>query len=149
MRGAFLAAFAVLTLALAGCSKHTPPPVGQWEGVYDTAEAMVAARVAIDDEGYVKIMAPNAELIGSDPKARQEMRDNLSSGLLAGWDRIDPRKMEFDGTVFRRPGGVAPQLEWDPQAHRMTMITYLGRGHPIRFKLHAVDDFSDDPWPKK
>ncbi|HEY1707746.1 MAG TPA: hypothetical protein VGG10_05740 [Rhizomicrobium sp.] len=144
MRAPFLALVAVVLLT--GCTRH-PPPQGRWEGTYDTAEAMVAARVEIDDKGNVRITAPNAEDVGDNEDSRAAMRQNLAAGLATGWNSVEPRPMDFDGHVFRKPGGIAPQMIWDAKAKQMSIVVYLGVKEPIRFKLQSVDDFSQNPWP--
>jgi hypothetical protein len=53
--------------------------------------------------------------------------------------------MDFDGRVFRKPGGVAPQMEWNPDSKKMTVVVYLGM-KTVRIPVHVVKDFSDDPW---
>lgn len=144
MRIAFVAMLAVLTLA--GCSRHTPP-VGRWEGTYDTAEAMIAARVEIDSSGLVRIAGPNAEDVGDAEDDRAAMRLNLAAGLGSAWDTIEPRKMDFDGEVFRKPGGIAPQMIWNKNNGVMYVVIYPGKKSGIKVKLHKVDDFSENPWP--
>ena len=139
------AAFLLTLLVLTGCSRHTPPQ-GRWEGGYDTAEAMVAARVEIDSKGLVSIAAPNAEDVGDDENKRAEMRNHLAAGLAQSWDQVEPRLMDFDGRVFRRPNGIAPQMIWEKDKKQMWIVAYLGRKPAIKFLLHPVDDFSDSPW---
>jgi hypothetical protein len=53
--------------------------------------------------------------------------------------------MDFDGHVFRKPGGIAPQMEWNPDTRRMTLIVYLGM-NTVRIPMRAVSDFPGDPW---
>ena len=144
MRAPFVVLLAALLLA--GCSRHVPPQ-GRWEGTYDSAEAMVAARVEIDEKGSVRLEAPNAENVGDNEDTRATMRQNLAAGLATAWASVEPRPMDFDGTVFRRPGGIAPQMIWDASGKQMSIVVYLGVKEPIRFKLQAVDDFSQNPWP--
>jgi hypothetical protein len=135
----------IALLLVAGCTRHTPPE-GRWEGSYDTAEAMVTARVEIDSKGLVRISAPNAEDVGDDEDKRAEMRSNLAAGLAAGWDDIEPRAMDFDGRVFRKPHGIAPQMVWEKDKKQMWIVAYLGKKPAIKFLLHPVDDFSENPW---
>ncbi len=144
MRAAVGVLFAVLILA--GCSSHKPP-VGRWEGTYDTAEAMVAVRVEIDSAGLVSLSAPNAEDVGDSEDNRATMRRSLAAGLDAEWGDVQPRPMDFDGRVFRRPGGIAPQMIWEKDREQMYAVVYLGKKAAIKFLLHPVDDFSSDPWP--
>jgi hypothetical protein len=139
------AAVVLALLFLAGCSGHKPPE-GRWEGTYDTAEAMVAARVEIDDKGLIRVTAPNAEDVGDAEDTRAAMRQNLAAGLAANWDEVTPRAMDFDGRTFRKPGGIAPQMIWDAKKKRMYLVVYLGKKPGIKILLRPVDDFSDDPW---
>lgn len=139
--GAFLA-----IVLLAGCSLHAPPK-GRWEGTYDTAEAMVAARVEIDAKGLVRASAPNAEDVGDNEDDRAAMRRTLAAGMARAWDDVEPRAMDFDGRVFRKPKGIAPQMIWEKARKQMYIVVYLGKKPAIKFLLRPVDDFSDDPWP--
>ena len=45
--------------------------------------------------------------------------------------------------MFRKPGGVAPQLEWDPDRKRMTMVYYSGNRNSVRVALSAVGEFGE------
>ena len=45
--------------------------------------------------------------------------------------------------MFRKPGGVAPQLEWDPGRKRMTMVYYSGNRNSVRVALSAVSEFGE------
>ncbi|HEX2594019.1 MAG TPA: hypothetical protein VHL34_21135 [Rhizomicrobium sp.] len=139
----------VLTLLflLSACSRHTPP-VGKWEGTYDTAETMVAARVEIDSAGAIRISAPNAEGIGDKEDARAAMRDTLATGLATGWDEVTPRVMEFDGHTFRKPRGIAPQMFWSDPQKKMVLVVYIGKQPAIHIPMRGVDDFSENPWPQ-
>lgn len=135
----------LMVLVVAGCSRHTPP-AGRWQGTYDSADAMVAARVEIDSKGGIRISAPNAENIGDNEDDRAAMRQHLAVGLAGGWDEIEPRTMDFDGHTFRKPGGIAPQMVWDADKKRMYLVVYLGKNPGMKIALRAVDDFSEDPW---
>ena len=140
--------FLVLFLCLAGvaaCS-HPKPPEGRWEGVYESDDMMVVARLEIGSNGTILVSAPNAQDIASlseDDKA--STRQKLAEDLANGWDSMEPRTLDFDGTTFRKPGGVAPQMEWDDGNKHMTLIVYFGTDS-IRIAMHAVKDFSDNPW---
>lgn len=134
--------------ALAGCSHETAPPAGRWEGAYDAGDTLVAARMEITAKGQIFVSAPNAENIASTPDdARTAIRQRLASGLAAGWGDVTPIQLDFDGQTFRKPGGIAPQAEWDSSTHRMTLIVYLGKGDGFRIPMHAVKDFSASPFP--
>ncbi|MBS0275472.1 MAG: hypothetical protein JSR55_14060 [Proteobacteria bacterium] len=134
--------------ALAGCSHQTAPPTGRWEGTYDAGDTLVAARMEITAKGQIFVSAPNAENIASTSNgARAAIRQRLASGLAAGWDDVTPIQLDFDGQTFRKPGGIAPQAEWNSSTHRMTLIVYLGRGDGFRIPMRAVKTFSPDPFP--
>jgi hypothetical protein len=143
-----LASFLVVGLCLAGaygCS-HPKPPAGKWEGAYESDDTMVVARLEIDSNGTILVSAPNAQDLASmsaDDKAA--VRQKLAQDLSNEWDSVEPRTLDFDGATFRKPGGVAPQMEWDKNNKHMTLIVYFGTGS-IRIPLHAVKDFSDNPW---
>lgn len=144
MRGKTLAFLFVLLVA--GCSRHTPPPQGLWEGTYETAEAMVAARIEIDAKGNIRVSAPNAEDVGDNEDDRAAMRQKLAGGLSAGWNEVEPRTMEFDGRTFRKPGGIAPQMVWYASRKQMILVVYPGKKSAIRIPMRPVEAFSDDPW---
>jgi hypothetical protein len=146
MRTAILLALALWIGAGYGCSK-AHPPAGRWEGTYESGDAMVAARVEIDSSGNVYVSAPDAmNFPAPSEDERAAMHARLAQGLASAWADVQPRHYDFDGSVFRKPGGIAPQMEWDARAKRMTLIVYLERRPGIRIPLHAVSDFSADPW---
>src|SRR5690242_8606318 len=144
-----VAAALVTGLCLAGafaCSK-AHPPAGRWEGTYESSDVMVAARVEIDSSGNVYVSAPDAMNFpapGEDERAAMHAR--LAQGLADAWGEVQPRRYDFDGQTFRKAGGIAPQMEWDARTKQMTLIVYLERRPGIRIALHAVSDFSADPW---
>ncbi|HXR95220.1 MAG TPA: hypothetical protein VN718_05035 [Rhizomicrobium sp.] len=134
-------------LLLAACAKQTPPQ-GRWEGGYAGSGVMVAARVEIGPDGMVKLMAPditNAD--AAKPNQMQEMRARLSADLATNWDGVQPRPFDFDGTIFRKPGGVAPQMVWDKNSNQMTLEIYIGANPALPVPLRPVDNFHDSPWP--
>jgi hypothetical protein len=137
----------LVCLVTAGCSRHNQPPPGRWEGTYQAGDVMIAARLEIDGKGNVYVSAPDAENIQGDDAARAAIAKNLAAGLASGWGDVQPRVFEFDGKTFRKPGGVAPQLEWDPSSNAMVLIVYLGMRDGLRVPLRPVKEFSDDPWP--
>ena len=66
MQRFYSAVLACLCLAaVAGCSRHVPPPVGRWEGTYDSGSTIVAARMEVTPKEQIYVSAPNAENIGS------------------------------------------------------------------------------------
>ncbi len=132
-------------LLLAGCSKHAAP-AGRWEGTYESGDTFVAARLEISD-GLVRVSAPDVTDDGlRDESERAQMRANMAARLAGAWGEIEPRKMDFDGTTFRKPGGIAPQISWDPETKVMTLWVYLGTNPAIKIPLRPVSAFSDDPW---
>ena len=133
-------------LLLSGCSKPAPP-TGRWEGTYESGNTFVAARLEILTAGQIRVSAPDVtdDSVASEDD-RAAMRQNMSARLSGGWGEIAPRPMDFDGTTFRKPGGFAPQIDWDANSKTMTLYVYLGTHPAIKIPLHAVGDFSDDPW---
>jgi hypothetical protein len=143
------AAAALLGLCLFGlfaCS-HAKPPVGRWEGTYDSADVIVAVRLQIDGSGNVYLSAPDAlDFPAVSDDQRQAMHDRLAGRMASSWGDVTPREFEFDGSAFRKPGGIAPQMEWDAANRQMTVIVYLERRPGIRIPLRSVSDFSSNPW---
>lgn len=142
-------AFIVSLCLVAGYSCSAPkPPVGRWEGTYETQSTMIAARLQIAKDGTILITAPDMlDIAATGPDDREAIRQRIASDLAQDWASTQPRQMSFDGKVFRKPGGVAPQLEWNPASKQMTMVVYFGSRPSIEVPLHVVDQFSDDPWP--
>lgn len=134
-------------LVLAGCSKPQWP-VGRWEGGYDKGGTFIAARVEILTPGQVRVSAPDVvdERYVSD-EDRATMRNNMAERLAGAWGEIESRPMSFDGTTFRRPGGVAPQMEYDAKTNVMTVWIYIGTNRPIKIPLQPVSEFRDNPFP--
>jgi hypothetical protein len=127
-----------------GCSRPAPPS-GRWQGAYATRDVMIVARLEIDAKGNIYLSAPDAtDLSGVPDDQRATLRAKLSEGLEDAWSEVEARQFDFDGHVFRKPGGVAPQLEWD--GSHMTAVVYLGMRPAIRVPLRAVQAFSADPW---
>jgi len=137
--------FAVLAVALAGCGK-TQPPVGKWEGGYESGGDLVVARVEILPSGQVRVMAPDiTNAIG--PRERiEELRARLAADLSNGWSEVKPRTFDFDGKTFRKPGGLAPQMVWDKSSNQMTLELYIGARPAMPVLLRPVDDFHDNPF---
>lgn len=143
MRAILLFSLALLTLC--GCTRSTTPPEGRWEGAYDSGGTMIVARLEIGHDGQVRISVPDVAGVGGDEGSA--MRDSLAERLAGGWGDVSPRPMDFDGQTFRKPGGFAPQIDYDKSSNTMTVYVYLGTNPAIRVPLHAVTDFSDNPWP--
>ena len=146
MRRFAAAVLSVLCFAvIVGCA-HKQPPVGRWEGTYETDDDMVVVRLEIAANGTIYLSAPDAmDIGGTPPDQRGPMRDKLAATLSSSWSGVEGRTMDFDGRVFRKPGGLAPQMEWNPDSQKMTVVVYLGM-KTIRIPVHAVKDFSDNPW---
>ncbi len=138
-----LAAAAVL---LTSCSRPLPPQ-GRWEGVYESPDTLIVARVEVEADGKVRVSAPDLTDLGSqNADDREASRQHLTEGLIAGWEGVTPRAFDFDGSTFRKPGGIAPQMKWDSSRKEMTIIVYLGTRPEIDIPLRGVTDFSDNPW---
>ena len=139
----------VLGLCLAGlmaCS-NAKPPTGRWEGTYDGPDVMIAARLQIDSDGSIFLSAPDAiDFPTPSEQQRAAMHERLSAELAKAWGDVTPRHYDFDGHTFRKSGGIAPQMEWDDATKQMTVIVYLERRPGVRIPLHAVPDFTANPW---
>jgi hypothetical protein len=134
-------------LTLATCSPSAPPQ-GRWEGAYESGDTMIVARLEIGRDGQVRISLPDITGVSSDQAERYTTRESLADRLAGGWGEVGPRPMDFDGTTFRKPGGIAPQIDYDKASNTMTVYVYLGTAPAIRVPLHAVPDFSDSPWKR-
>jgi hypothetical protein len=136
------AVLAVLCLILSACA-DSRPPTGRWEGLYEDSGVIIVARLEIAADGKVRVSAPNA--ITSEgplsPAERVNIVQQLQSRLAMSWPAVEPLPLEFDGHVFRKPGGVAPQIEWDANKKRMTMIYYSGNRTSVRVALTSVGEF--------
>ncbi|MGB8600755.1 MAG: hypothetical protein WCD42_01015 [Rhizomicrobium sp.] len=132
---------------LAACSHGEKPPTGRWIGQIDSADVMVDARLEILADGTVKLSAP--DILGAGELSDDErtmLHNRVAEQLEASWSKAPVRRMDFDGKVFRKPGGVAPQMEWNPQTHEMKVVFYFGMQRSIRISMIRVSDFSSDPW---
>jgi len=146
---AFSAAFigGLCLMALLSCAKSTTPPVGRWEGTFEAPDAMVAVRLEISPKGDIYLSAPDAmDIENVTEDERPAIRQRLADGLASSWGGVESRTLDFDGRVFRKPGGVAPQMEWNPDTKQMTVILYLGMRAAMRVPVHSVRDFSANPW---
>lgn len=142
--------FAILLmtgLLLTACSRTPQPPVGRWVGNYESSVVMVDAWLEILPNGTVRICAPDILDVG-DPSAedRKAMHARLAQDLSDAWGEVKLRTYEFDGRIFRKPGGYAPQMEWNAKKHQMKVVFYFGTQKSIRIDMHPVKDFSEDPW---
>lgn len=133
-------------LALISCS-HPTPPAGRWQGVYEVNDVMLVARLEIEADGQVRVSAPDLlDIASASPDDRAAMRQKLAADLAAGWGDVAPRAMEFDGGIFRKPGGIAPQMIWKAKSKQMWLVVYAGTRPSFRVVMHPVGDFGDDPW---
>ena len=138
--------FVMLAAALTGCGK-SQPPVGKWEGGYESGGDLVAARVEILPGGGVKVSAPDVtNAVGSGDQI-DAMRAQLAADLVNGWSEVAPRSFDFDGKTFRKPGGVAPQMVWDKDTNQMTLELFIGARPAMPVPLRPVADFHDNPFP--
>ena len=141
-----VAAVILAALVLSGCSGKTPP-VGRWEGTYESGDTLIAARMEVNAKGETFVSAPDATNVGGGDD-RAVLRLRLAQGLSSGWSDVAPREYDYSGGTFRKPGGIAPQMEWHASDNTMTMYVYLGTS-TFEVTLHPVKDFSDNPWPQQ
>jgi hypothetical protein len=140
--------FGLCLATLLACSNARTAPAGRWEGTYEATDTMVVVRLEISPKGEIYLSAPDAmDIEGVAEDQKQAMRQRLADGLQASWSDAQPRQLDFDGRIFRKPGGVAPQMEWNPDSKQMTVIVYLGMHPAIRVPMRAVTNFSSNPWP--
>jgi hypothetical protein len=148
MRPATALLMALLCLAplcLAACSKPRPP-VGKWEGGYQSGSVMVAARVEIGADGLVRVSAPDLANADGTEAQQAAQRDQLAAALATGWDGVAPRPFDFDGDTFRKPGHFADEMKWDKTSNQMTLMLYLGANPALPVPLRPVASFHDNPW---
>ncbi|HEY1613268.1 MAG TPA: hypothetical protein VGF97_06195 [Rhizomicrobium sp.] len=145
MRWLGAALFLGFCLVADSCSPGSAPPAGRWQGAYQANDTMVLARLEIDARGGIYLSAPDATDIPASAD-RTAIRARLSDELDTEWGSVTPRQLEFDGEVFRKPGGVAPQLAWDRATRLMTAYVYLGMKPAIHVPLKPVAAFGGDPW---
>ncbi len=139
------AAFGLALIALAACSKPSPP-VGKWEGGAEIGATVVAARVEVLANGSVLVSAPDVtNAMG--PRAEVDAyRARVAADLVNGWSDVKPRLFDFDGKTFRKPGGYAPQMVWDKDTNQMTLELYIGANPALPVSLRPVSEFHDSPW---
>ena len=138
--------FGLCLSGLMACS-NAKPPAGRWEGTYDSTDAIVAVRLEIDGKGDIYLSAPDAMNFPTPSEdQRAAMHQRLAQGLASAWGDVTARHYDFNGHTFRKPGGIAPQMEWDAATKQMTVIVYLERRPGIRIPMRAVSEFSDNPW---
>lgn len=139
------AALLSVILGLAACSKPAPP-VGKWEGGYEGGGDLVAARVEVLPGGQVKISAPDVTNAMGPREQIEELRAGLAADLANSWSEVSPRSFDFDGTTFRKPGGIAPQMVWDKATNQMTLELFIGARPALPVPLRPVSDFHDNPF---
>jgi hypothetical protein len=139
------AVVALSLLALAACSKPTPP-VGKWEGGYEGGGDVVAARVEILPSGQIKVMAPDLTNAIGTREQIDRLRTQLAADLVNGWSEVTPRSFDFDGKTFRKPGGFAPQMVWDKATNQMILELFIGARPALPIPLRPVADFHDNPF---
>ena len=132
-------------LALAACSKPAPP-VGKWEGGTESGGTIVAARVEVLPGGQVKVSAPDITNAMGSRDQMDELRSRLAADLANSWSEVTPRNFDFDGTTFRKPGGIAPQMVWDKATGQMTLELFIGTRPALPVPLRPVSDFHDNPF---
>lgn len=136
-----------LVLVVAVACSQSKPPVGRWEGTYEAHDMIAVARLELATNGMVYVSAPDAmTLENASPDERAAIRTHLATGLAAHWGSVEPRNFDFDGKIFRKPGGIAPQMEWHKDSGDIVLILYPGTHPSVRITLHRVKMFSDDPW---
>lgn len=133
---------------LSSCSDPLPP-VGRWEGTYQSGGTFIVARLELAAGPSARISTADVTdpSIASDSD-RIAMEQNLAERLTGSWGEIAPSPLVFDGTTFRKPGGTAPLFVWDRAANTMMLYVYLGAQTAILVTLHPVAIFSADPWPR-
>ena len=142
-------ALAALMLVLLAACSDPAPPVGKWEGGYEAGGTIVVARVEIVPGGQVKISAPDLlNIQDTRPEQMQRHRERLIAELRNNWSDVAPRPFDFDGRVFRKPDGVAPQMIWDEKSGQMTLQLYFGANPALPVVLRQVDEFNDSPFAR-
>ena len=111
MRRMLGVAVALLSLTFLAACGDPRPPAGRWEGVFEGSDVMIVARLEIAVNGAVRVSAPNAfmNFASMSDEQRTDMRASLLSKLAAAWPDVATMPLTFDGKIFRKPGGVAPQ----------------------------------------
>ena len=132
---------------LSTCTKALPP-VGRWEGTFQSGSTFVAARLELADGPSARIYAADV----TDPNIatnadRLAMEQNLADRLAGAWGEVAPSPLAFDGITFRAPDRTAPLMVWDPASNAMTLYVYLAAQKAVLVSLHPVADFSASPWP--
>lgn len=142
--------FAILLIAgliLAGCSRDPQPPSGRWIGHFDSPTVMVVAWLEISPSGDVKVSAPDYLDPGElSDEQRTSAHRRLVNQLYDDWGNVRARHYDFNGHIFRKPGGFAPQMEWNPATKQMKLVFYFGMQRSMHIPMTQVKEFTDDPW---
>ena len=100
--------------------------------------------------GYSQLNRPAPETDTAAVRAIVESmlseREALQAELVNGWPNVAPRKFDFDGKTFRKPGGQAPQMVWDEKTNQMTLQIFIGRNPAFTVVLRPVPGFHDNPF---
>ena len=148
-RNTFPAAVVIALCLMAGFACSTAKPSRWGAGREPTKQTRRCWRCGcrISPNGDIFVCAPDLVNPQSLPAGdRAALHGRIADELQAAWSQTQPRRFDFDGHAFRRPGGVAPQMEWDAGTRTMTVIVYPGMHPTIRIPMHAVTDFSDNPF---
>ena len=132
--------FVALALLLAACSKPAPP-VGKWEGGYESGGAGrdIAQRPSQDQRA------------GNHLNHRQPRADRRTAcapiGRAGEWlERSVAAHLRLHGKTFRKPGGIAPQMVWDKASNAMTLELFIGAKPALPIPLRPTDDFHENPF---
>lgn len=137
----------VAAVLMAACGRGPAPPAGKWIGHYEASGIMVAVRLEIGSDGAVRVSAPNIlNTAVNNEVQRKAMHRKLADELERSWSKVEARDMDFDGKIFRKPGGVAPQMVWNAATRTMKVVCYFGLQKSIYIDMRPVGDFSADPW---
>lgn len=121
---------------------------GSLGGHLRVSDTIIAAWLEIGKDGLVRVSAPDTTTIGPETTEaeRQSIREEMVARLASGWNSVEPRKMDFDGDTFRKPGGFAPQMKWNAKKKQMTLVLYLGANPALDVPMRAVEEFSENPF---
>ena len=82
MRAIVSIVLAGIALGLSACSP-AKPPVGRWEGSFQSPDTMIVARLKIRDNGAIFLSAPDALNVSTDPDQRALIRARLAQDLVS------------------------------------------------------------------
>jgi hypothetical protein len=105
------------------------------------------AWLEISPAGDVRVSAPDFLDPGElSDEQRTNAHRRLANQIYDDWSSVRSRHYDFDGHVFRKPGGFAPQMEWNPVTKQMKLVFYFGMQRSMRIAMTPVKEFTDDPW---